>query len=246
MCSINVDDEMEEQEIFQFLLSFPFSFSNNSNCFSFQLSSPFNFIFNFNVQHKEDPRTPDLRKFSYGIILPIICTLGIVGNVLNLIVLTRRNMRGTAYIYMRGEWLASKWQWTPDTRNFTFSSQCPEEITCQIAEISVVFVLTDNIHGTTMMRMMMVEKSCLFFVTFLYTLFCAILLLLLCQTMSNQEVNLLLLYDLLLVIWREFSSSYSSSHTTCTLRRIHLLAYLVTTRKQSQALSFHFPLQWVE
>ncbi|KAI8126825.1 hypothetical protein FF38_03110 [Lucilia cuprina] len=49
----------------------------------------------------EDPRTEALREYSYGIILPIICALGIIGNVLNLIVLTRRNMRGTAYIYMR-------------------------------------------------------------------------------------------------------------------------------------------------
>ncbi|XP_055371328.1 probable G-protein coupled receptor B0563.6 [Condylostylus longicornis] len=53
-------------------------------------------------QQREDPRTEALREFSYGIILPIICALGIIGNVLNLIVLTRRNMRGTAYIYMRG------------------------------------------------------------------------------------------------------------------------------------------------
>uniref|UniRef100_A0A1A9X5I9 G-protein coupled receptors family 1 profile domain-containing protein n=1 Tax=Glossina brevipalpis TaxID=37001 RepID=A0A1A9X5I9_9MUSC len=50
----------------------------------------------------EDPRTEILRQYSYGIILPIICALGIIGNVLNLVVLTRRNMRGTAYIYMRG------------------------------------------------------------------------------------------------------------------------------------------------
>lgn len=51
----------------------------------------------------EDPRAPTLRRISYGIILPAICCLGIIGNVLNLVVLTRRNMRGTAYIYMRGE-----------------------------------------------------------------------------------------------------------------------------------------------
>ncbi|XP_076170579.1 putative G-protein coupled receptor B0563.6 [Ptiloglossa arizonensis] len=50
----------------------------------------------------EDPRTPSLRRISYGIILPAICCLGIIGNILNLVVLTRRNMRGTAYIYMRG------------------------------------------------------------------------------------------------------------------------------------------------
>lgn len=53
----------------------------------------------------DDLRTENLRKLSYGIVLPIICALGIIGNVLNLIVLTRRNMRGTAYIYMRGKLL---------------------------------------------------------------------------------------------------------------------------------------------
>ncbi|XP_015606849.1 probable G-protein coupled receptor B0563.6 [Cephus cinctus] len=50
----------------------------------------------------EDPRTAAVRRISYGIVMPIICCLGIIGNVLNLVVLTRRNMRGTAYIYMRG------------------------------------------------------------------------------------------------------------------------------------------------
>ncbi|KAI4489100.1 hypothetical protein M0804_004598 [Polistes exclamans] len=50
----------------------------------------------------EDPRTPTLRRISYSIVLPAICCLGIIGNMLNLLVLTRRNMRGTAYIYMRG------------------------------------------------------------------------------------------------------------------------------------------------
>ncbi|KOX78451.1 hypothetical protein WN51_07858 [Melipona quadrifasciata] len=54
------------------------------------------------LEDLEDPRTPSLRRISYGIILPTICCFGIVGNVLNLLVLTRRNMRGIAYIYMRG------------------------------------------------------------------------------------------------------------------------------------------------
>ncbi|XP_016979839.1 probable G-protein coupled receptor B0563.6 isoform X2 [Drosophila rhopaloa] len=49
----------------------------------------------------EDPRTESLREYCYGLVLPIICAMGIIGNVFNLIVLTRRNMRGTAYIYMR-------------------------------------------------------------------------------------------------------------------------------------------------
>jgi hypothetical protein len=56
----------------------------------------------------EDPRTPTLRRISYGIVLPTICCFGIIGNILNLIVLTRRNMRGTAYIYMRGEHRTSR------------------------------------------------------------------------------------------------------------------------------------------
>ncbi|XP_057378325.1 probable G-protein coupled receptor B0563.6 [Daphnia carinata] len=43
-----------------------------------------------------------LKYYSYGIALPAICILGILGNVLNLIVLTRPSMRGPAYVYMRG------------------------------------------------------------------------------------------------------------------------------------------------
>ncbi|XP_018331197.1 probable G-protein coupled receptor B0563.6 [Agrilus planipennis] len=50
----------------------------------------------------EEPHIEILRRYSYGIVLPTICCLGIFGNILNLVVLTRRNMRGTAYIYMRG------------------------------------------------------------------------------------------------------------------------------------------------
>lgn len=55
------------------------------------------------VLEADDPRTETLRRYSYGIVLPAICILGIVGNILNLVVLTRKNMRGTAYIYMRGK-----------------------------------------------------------------------------------------------------------------------------------------------
>ena len=43
-----------------------------------------------------------LKYYSYGITLPAICFLGIVGNILNLVVLTRPTMRGPAYVYMRG------------------------------------------------------------------------------------------------------------------------------------------------
>jgi hypothetical protein len=40
---------------------------------------------------------------TYGILIPSIIALGIVGNVLNLLVLNQPNMKGTAYIYMRGK-----------------------------------------------------------------------------------------------------------------------------------------------
>lgn len=53
-------------------------------------------------QTPEDPRDETLRRYAYGVAMPAICVLGIVGNVLNLVVLTRRNMKGIAYIYMRG------------------------------------------------------------------------------------------------------------------------------------------------
>lgn len=55
------------------------------------------------IPASEDPRIEELRTYSYAIALPAICFLGIIGNIFNLIVLTRRNMRGTAYIYMRGK-----------------------------------------------------------------------------------------------------------------------------------------------
>ncbi len=53
-----------------------------------------------NHQQQEDMQR--LKYYSYGIALPAICVLGILGNVLNLIVLTRPTMRGPAYVYMRG------------------------------------------------------------------------------------------------------------------------------------------------
>lgn len=50
------------------------------------------------LSHQEDMQR--LKYYSYGIALPTICVLGILGNVLNLICL--KKMRGPAYIYMRG------------------------------------------------------------------------------------------------------------------------------------------------
>jgi hypothetical protein len=44
----------------------------------------------------------DVKFVTYGILWPAVCALGIIGNVLNLIVLNQPNMKGTAYIYMRG------------------------------------------------------------------------------------------------------------------------------------------------
>lgn len=80
------------------LASFHFQLGNRS-----YFSTSFFLSFFLSQQDVEDPRTESLREYCYGLMLPIICSLGIIGNVLNLIVLTRRNMRGTAYIYMRGK-----------------------------------------------------------------------------------------------------------------------------------------------
>jgi hypothetical protein len=44
----------------------------------------------------------DVKFITYGILWPAVCALGIIGNVLNLFVLNQPNMKGTAYIYMRG------------------------------------------------------------------------------------------------------------------------------------------------
>lgn len=46
----------------------------------------------------------DVKYLTYGILWPTICGLGIIGNILNLIVLNQPNMKGTAYIYMRGRY----------------------------------------------------------------------------------------------------------------------------------------------
>lgn len=44
-----------------------------------------------------------LKYYSYGIVLPTVCILGVVGNAFNLVVLTRPTMKGPAYVYMRGK-----------------------------------------------------------------------------------------------------------------------------------------------
>ena len=56
------------------------------------------------LQNPDDSRDEILRRYSYGVAMPAICCLGVLGNILNLVVLTRRNMKGIAYIYMRGKY----------------------------------------------------------------------------------------------------------------------------------------------
>ena len=61
------------------------------------------------LQDPEDPRDETLRRYSYGVAMPAICCLGVLGNILNLVVLTRRNMKGIAYVYMRGNYLCASY-----------------------------------------------------------------------------------------------------------------------------------------
>lgn len=45
-----------------------------------------------------------MKYVAYGVVLPVLVCLGVLGDVLNLVVLTRPNMTGVAYIYMRGQY----------------------------------------------------------------------------------------------------------------------------------------------
>ncbi|XP_048525331.1 uncharacterized protein LOC125505482 [Dendroctonus ponderosae] len=83
------------------------SSANCAPCVWTNLSAPPASILD-SIPVSEDPRTQVLRIYSYGMALPTICGLGIIGNIFNLIVLTRKNMRGTAYIYMRVSQLSLK------------------------------------------------------------------------------------------------------------------------------------------
>uniref|UniRef100_A0A0P4W9T5 G-protein coupled receptors family 1 profile domain-containing protein n=2 Tax=Scylla olivacea TaxID=85551 RepID=A0A0P4W9T5_SCYOL len=59
------------------------------------------------------PATPTPRdvyqvKFvAYGVVMPVLVCVGVLGDLLNLVVLTRPNMTGVAYVYMRGYAAAS-------------------------------------------------------------------------------------------------------------------------------------------
>ncbi|CAG0887634.1 unnamed protein product [Darwinula stevensoni] len=49
----------------------------------------------------EEERIENLKYYAYGVAMPIVCCLGILGNSLNLLVLTRPNMKAASYNYMR-------------------------------------------------------------------------------------------------------------------------------------------------
>ncbi len=70
---------------------------------SSSLSGASTLLFNQQQQDGDSEEMRRLKYYSYGIALPAICVLGIIGNVLNLVVLTRPTMRGPAYVYMRGK-----------------------------------------------------------------------------------------------------------------------------------------------
>jgi hypothetical protein len=61
------------------------------------------------LQDPDDPRDETLRRYSYGVAMPAICCLGGQGNLRTLVVLTRRNMKGIAYVYMRGNYLCASY-----------------------------------------------------------------------------------------------------------------------------------------
>ncbi|XP_068232567.1 probable G-protein coupled receptor B0563.6 [Palaemon carinicauda] len=64
-------------------------------------------LFNATQVSSTPPNIQQVKYIAYGIILPVLVCLGVLGDVLNLVVLTRPNMNGVAYIYMRGYAAAS-------------------------------------------------------------------------------------------------------------------------------------------
>lgn len=53
------------------------------------------------------PDIQQVKYIAYGIVMPVLVCLGVFGDILNLVVLTRPNMTGVAYVYMRGYAAAS-------------------------------------------------------------------------------------------------------------------------------------------
>ncbi|CAG7719193.1 unnamed protein product [Allacma fusca] len=71
-----------------------------------------------------DPDIEGVKYVTYGVLMPAICALGIVGNVLNLIVLNQPNMKGTAYVYMRVHQHVQLEE--PTEKSFFFPEKIPE------------------------------------------------------------------------------------------------------------------------
>ena len=56
-----------------------------------------------NCGHSNDEDIVSMVTYTYAIIMPSIIGCGIIGNVTNLIVLTRRRLQGVSYLYLRGK-----------------------------------------------------------------------------------------------------------------------------------------------
>ena len=52
----------------------------------------------------EETEIGKLKYYTYGIVIPGVIFMGIIGNIISFVVLNHQNMKGTAYIYMKGRW----------------------------------------------------------------------------------------------------------------------------------------------
>ncbi|GFT76622.1 probable G-protein coupled receptor AH9.1 [Nephila pilipes] len=74
-------------------------FISDENCSLLNISTSDDFI-----QNIPNEQVDRLKFIAYGIICPVIIGLGILGNITNLVVLTRSNLKGITFVYLT--WLA--------------------------------------------------------------------------------------------------------------------------------------------
>lgn len=86
------NDVLSSSSPFQMVMvSLPTLCSQQNNASSFSHPSP------------NDIEIQNVKYYIYGILLPVVCAVGIVGNVFNLVVLSQPNMSGAAFVYMKGD-----------------------------------------------------------------------------------------------------------------------------------------------
>ncbi|XP_047471903.1 probable G-protein coupled receptor B0563.6 [Penaeus chinensis] len=88
-------------------LTTPFGDIVSSNSTWTEVEDCSSLLSNLSYGHTASPSIEQVKYVAYGIAMPVLVALGVLGDILNLVVLTRPNMTGVAYVYMRGYAAAS-------------------------------------------------------------------------------------------------------------------------------------------